>query len=105
MGRRKSRKRVNAGSEDLLDARVDFECDLHGHTVESALRKVRNDLATFRRQKSGAVVHVITGKGSSSAGPARLRPAIGRALSQELTPLIDDFDRDVDDGGFLVRLR
>ncbi len=105
MARRRSRKGARARSEDLYEIRPDFECDLHGHTVESALRKVRNDLATFRRRKAGAVVHVITGKGSGSTGPARIRPAVGKALSGELASLIDGFERDIEDGGFLVRLK
>ncbi len=105
MARRRSKKRPTVPMDDLYDARPDFVCDLHGHTVDSAIRKVHNDLPTFRRRKTGAVVHVITGKGSSSSGSPRLRPVIGRLLSTEMAPLVANFERDIDDGGFLVRLK
>jgi len=104
MGRR--RKRGRATPVDLLDAHADFEIDLHGHTVESALRRVANDLATYRRRKAGAVVHVITGKGRNSEGSvSRLQPAVGDALKGKFKPLIEDFCRDYDEGGFKVRLK
>jgi DNA-nicking Smr family endonuclease len=100
------KKRHPVRSTNPYDIRWDFQCDLHGHTVASALQKVENDLKTYRRRKAGAVVHVITGKGDNSPGAVSiLKPPVKRALSETLAPMIADFWIDEDDGGFMVRVK
>jgi DNA-nicking Smr family endonuclease len=106
MASHRGKKRRRVSSTGHHDVRWDFQCDLHGHTVASALQKVENDLTTFRRQKPGAIVHVITGKGENSPGGiSRLKPAIEKSLSVTLAPLIADVWIDDDDGGFMVCLK
>ncbi len=103
--RHRSKKRHPTRSTSPYDVRWDFQCDLHGHTVASALQKLENDLKTFRRRKAGAVVHVVTGKGDNSPGGISvLKPPVKKALSGSLAPLVADFWID-DDGGFMVRVK
>lgn len=66
---------------------------------------VRRFIETMGRRAPGAVVHVITGKGKGSAGRPVLRGAVAALLRGELAPRIADWSRDVDEGGFLVRVR
>ncbi len=66
---------------------------------------VRRFIETMARRAPGAVVHVITGKGKGSAGRPVLRGAVAALLRGELAPRIADWSRDVDEGGFLVRVR
>ena len=61
--------------------------------------------ALLRRQRAGAVVHVITGKGKGSAGGAVLRPLVSGMLKGELKPLVADWSLDESDGGFRIRIR
>jgi len=57
------------------------------------------------RRGPGAVVHIITGKGKGSAGRPVLCGAVAALLRGELAPRVADWSRDVDEGGFLVRVR
>ena len=61
--------------------------------------------ALVRRQRGGAVIHVITGKGRGSSGGAVLRPLVSGLLKGELRPLVADWSLDESDGGFRVRVR
>ena len=91
--------------DPLLDARAHAALDLHGRTAEEARGLVRTFLATLGRRAPGAVVHIVTGKGRGSAGRPVLRGAVAALLKGELAPRVADWCRDVDEGGFLVRLR
>jgi DNA-nicking Smr family endonuclease len=79
--------------------------DLHGRTAAEARRDVRSFLVLAARRGPGSVVHVITGKGRGSAGRPVLRGAVAGMLRGELAPQVSDWARDIDDGGFLVRVR
>ncbi len=92
-------------SDALLDVTPADTLDLHGFTRVEAERAVRALVATWRRRRPGAVVHVITGKGRGSARRPALRPAVRRLLVGPLAGEIADWARDVDEGGFLVKVR
>lgn len=90
--------------DPLLDARPAATLDLHGQTRLQAEQSVRSFLASSARRHPGKVVHIITGKGKSSAAGAVLKPAV-RQIIKAAGPLVAEFDADVDGGGFLIRLR
>ncbi len=79
--------------------------DLHGCAAEEARRLVRACVVSTADRSPGAVVHVITGKGRGSKGRPVLRGAVAALLRGELAPRVADWARDVDEGGFLVRVR
>ena len=89
----------------LFAARVTSALDLHGRTASEAREMVRSFLALSARRWPGSVVHIITGKGRGSVGRPVLRGAVAGMLRGELAPRIADWERDIDEGGFLVRLR
>jgi DNA-nicking Smr family endonuclease len=89
----------------LFAASVTSVLDLHGRTASEAREMVRGFLALSARRWPGSVVHIITGKGRGSVGRPVLRGAVAGMLRGELAPRVADWERDVDDGGFLVRLR
>ncbi len=91
--------------ETLLGATPVATLDLHGRTAHEAALEARNFLMTWRRRQPGAVVRIITGKGTGSGGPAVLRPRVQRLLEGELTAFVRGWSLDLHQGGFLVRLR
>lgn len=91
-------------TDPLLDARPDATLDLHGMSVAEGTRAVRSFLALWGSRRTGAVLHVITGKGRGSASRPTLRPAVRTLLRGELRSAIRDWTIDADDGGFLVRM-
>jgi DNA-nicking Smr family endonuclease len=91
--------------DPLLDAKVHAALDLHGRTAEEARALVREFLGSLARRAPGAVVQLVTGKGRGSAGRPVLRGAMAALLKGELAPRVADWCRDVDEGGFLVRVR
>lgn len=105
MGKRRRRGRPG-GNEPLFESKPDLPpIDLHRHTLVEAERVVRNRIETLARTHRGALVHIVTGKGqNSSAGPV-LRPGIERLLQGPLKVYISRFESDLDQGGFLLRLR
>jgi len=91
--------------DPLFDAAPDGVFDLHGMRVAEAVPAVRGFIALWRARHPGALLHVITGKGRGSRGRPALRPAIGRLLREELRGDVREWARDVDDGGFVIRIR
>jgi DNA-nicking Smr family endonuclease len=91
--------------DSLVDRRPDATLDLHGMTAAEAERAVRAFLELWTRRKPGAMVHLITGQGRGSAGRPVLRPRVRRLLREDLSPLVVDWASDLDEGGFLVRVR
>ena len=79
--------------------------DLHGMSVAEGMRAVRSFVALWRGRRSGAVLHVITGKGRGSAGRPALRPAVRGLLRGELRNVVGDWTIDADEGGYLIRVR
>lgn len=106
------RKRKGGGSgpgpfafRDLLDASPVATLDLHGNTALEAERRVKDFVATHARVSRGEVVHIITGRGMGSGGRPVLPGAVRRALGSEIKRFVEEWDRDLDEAGFLVRLR
>ncbi|MGW8265432.1 MAG: Smr/MutS family protein [Longimicrobiales bacterium] len=92
-------------SGDLLDATPVATLDLHGDTALEAERRVRDFILTQSRIAAGQVVHIITGRGRGSRGGPVLPGAVRKVLAGEVSRFVQEFDRDLDEGGFLVRLR
>jgi DNA-nicking Smr family endonuclease len=93
---------------DTSDAALDGPAttlDLHGDTVAAARTRAAQFLAATARAHPGSLVHIITGKGRGSGEGPKLRPMVAALLNGECAPLVKDWGRDADDGGFRVRLR
>jgi DNA-nicking Smr family endonuclease len=90
---------------DLLDATPVATLDLHGDTALDAERRVRDFIQTQSRIAKGQVVHIITGRGLGSRGRPVLPGAVRKVLKGEASLFIQEFDRDLDESGFLVKLR
>ena len=93
------------GFGDLLDATPVATLDLHGDTALEAERRVRDFIATHARISPGRVLHIITGRGRGSGTRPVLPGAVRRALGSEIKRFVEEYDRDLDEAGFLVRLR
>jgi len=91
-------------ADPLLDARPDATLDLHGMSVAEGVHAVRSFVTLWRGRRSGAVLHVITGKGRGSAGRPALRPAVRGLLRGALRDAVRDWALDADEGGFLLRV-
>ena len=74
-------------------------------TAEQATARLRNQLTTWSRSRSGITVHVITGKGRNAPGRPVLKPKVLTLIKGELSHLIRDWARDENDGGYIVKLR
>ncbi len=79
--------------------------DLHGDTAVQAQARVKNFILTQSRIAAGQVVHIITGRGLGSRGRPALPGAVKKVLKGEVAAFVEEFDRDLDEAGFLVRLR
>lgn len=90
---------------DLLDATPVATLDLHGDTALEAQRRVRDFVTTHSRISRGKVIHIITGRGLGSRGRAVLPGAVRTALSSEIRRFVEEFDQDLDEAGFLVRMK
>ena len=91
--------------DPLLDARADAELDLHGFGAIEARSAVRAFLQGWRRRKSGAVVHIITGRGKGSPGAPVLRGLVKTLLQSELRALVSEWSLDDGEGGYRVKVR
>jgi hypothetical protein len=86
----------------LLDGKAAASLDLHGFGASEA----KTAVATFlRRNRSGSIVHIVTGKGKGSAAKPVLRSLVSGMLKGELAALVSDWALDSGDGGFKVRIR
>lgn len=103
--RRKGRHPAFDARDPLLDARADAELDLHGFDATGARSAVRAFLERWQRQKAGAVVHIITGKGKGSANGPVLRGLVKTLLQGELRALVSQWGLDDGEGGYRVRMR
>ena len=90
---------------DLLDAKPVATLDLHGDTALEAQRRVRDFIQTHCRISKGQVVHIITGRGLGSRGRPVLPAAVRKALQGDVHQFVQEFDLDLDESGFLVRLK
>jgi hypothetical protein len=92
-------------SSDTLLGGTAATLDLHGDTVAAARAHVTQFLAARARTAPGSLVHIITGKGKGSTGGVKLRPMVAALLRGDCARFVKDWARDVDDGGFRVRVR
>lgn len=108
MGRRKKRGKGRHPEfgffGDLLDAIPVATLDLHGSTALDAERRVGDFIKTQSRISGGQVVHIITGRGLGSRGRPVLPGVVRRVLTGDLSRFVREFDKDLDESGYLVRL-
>jgi DNA-nicking Smr family endonuclease len=104
-GRKGPRQPTFDSRDPLLDARVDAQLDLHGYSATEAPSAVRTFLETWQRRKSGALVHIITGKGKGSANGPVLRGLVKNLLQGELRAMVAEWGLDDGEGGYRVRVR
>jgi DNA-nicking Smr family endonuclease len=90
---------------DPLDGAPDHTLDLHGMTAAEVHATLPATLDRLRRQRPGALVHVITGRGRNSSGPPVLRRTVRTLLRSALAAAVAAWGLDDADGGYLVRLR
>ncbi|MGE0552995.1 MAG: Smr/MutS family protein [Gemmatimonadales bacterium] len=89
---------------DPLDGPVTATLDLHGNTALEARARLDGFFATARRRHPGGLLHVVTGKGRNSPGRPVLKPLVRGLLAKAPSTVVAAWGRDLDDGGFLVRL-
>jgi DNA-nicking Smr family endonuclease len=90
---------------DPFDAPVDHTMDLHGLRAAEARAWVTTTVDSLARNRPGALVHIITGKGRGSAGPPVLRRTIGALLRSGQLRHVETWATDLDGGGYLVKLK
>ena len=90
---------------DLLDATPDATLDLHGDTGHQAERRVKDFVRSQALLRGERVIHIITGRGLGSKQGPVLLGVVKRLLDSELSAQLAEYDRDLDEGGFLIRLR
>ncbi|NNM05138.1 MAG: hypothetical protein HKO65_08560 [Gemmatimonadetes bacterium] len=110
MGRRKKKRGRRPGHElrfsgDLLDATPVATLDLHGDTALEAERRVRDFVTTHSRISRGKVIHIITGRGGGVRRPPVLPGVVRNTLGSEIERFVEEYDLDLDEAGYLVRLR
>lgn len=110
MGRKRRGRRGGGfpafGPRDpLLDATPVATLDLHGDTALDAERRVRDFIRTHARISRGQILHVITGRGRGSQGRPVLPGVVRHVLGGEVAQFVDDYDRDLDEAGYLIRLK
>ena len=89
----------------LLDAPIATTLDLHGLDASAARHAVERLLSGKGGARPGEVVHIVTGRGRGSAGRPVLYPLVGRLLVGVLRSHVAEHSKDVNEGGYLVRLR
>jgi DNA-nicking Smr family endonuclease len=90
---------------DPLDGPIASTLDLHGVSAAAAPAMVASFLATASRRWPGGLVHVITGRGRGSPGRPVLKPLVKRLLKGELARYARATGSDLDEGGYLIRLK
>jgi DNA-nicking Smr family endonuclease len=112
MGKRKKRKtRADQPAAPELSGIVRLKCeipvgklDLHGLTGAEADAKVRLFLASHRKKSKGRVVHIITGKGTRSDGPAVLPGVVERLIQGDLKNDVSEWAGLQGGGGVVLRI-
>jgi len=78
--------------------------DLHRLTAHQAELRIRNFVRTQSRISAGKVVHIVTGKGTRSAGAPILPSVTQQLLSGELSDLVSEVGGLPGGGALAVRL-
>jgi DNA-nicking Smr family endonuclease len=91
---------------DWTDRRSEADLDLHGQAVLEAVANAERFLRAQGKARPGAVVRVVTGRGSGGGGaPIRTRVrTLLRGMREEGT-VVRDYVLEDSEGSFLVRLR
>jgi DNA-nicking Smr family endonuclease len=106
MGRRRPRPGSPSGPTDSLHfAVVADEKDLHHLTAEQAELQLESFLLGWSRQRPGAVVRVITGRGNRSARGPVLQPRVRALLAGRLARFVEDYALEPGAGAFRVRVK
>ena len=93
-----------SGSELLISEIPVGQIDLHGLSAMEAELRVRNFLRRHVRTSQGRVVHIITGKGTHSDGPAVLPGLVNGLLCGEFRQNVAEYAGLVGGGAIAVRI-
>ena len=105
MGRRRYAKPKPSGPiATLHGAALDDKLDLHGETARTAEKKVTFFVERWCRRQPGAVLLIITGKGSGSPGDPVLRGHVRRLLDGRLAGSVEEWTMDMSGGAIIVRV-
>jgi DNA-nicking Smr family endonuclease len=89
----------------LLDSPIAATLDLHGLDAARARQAVERLLRGKGGARSGQVVHIVTGRGRGSAGQPVLKPLVRRLLAGDFSQFVREFSQDLNEGGYIARLR
>jgi DNA-nicking Smr family endonuclease len=97
---------ADAMTSSLFGQRPVTIFDLHGQTVIQAVTSAEQFLRSQARARPGAIVRLITGRGSQGGGaPIRTRVrTLLRRMKDEPSGVIQEFVLEESEGSFLVRL-
>lgn len=87
----------------LVESPVD-KLDLHGMNARQAETRVQFFFQRHAENSTGRVVHVITGKGTRSAGAAVLPGLVREMLQDDLNSVVAEWAGLHGGGGFAVRI-
>lgn len=90
---------------DIWEAPMAATLDLHHHTRDQARVSLENFVTRCSRAHSGKVVHIITGKGNRSIHGPVLPGLVRGMLENGLRPYVAEVQKDLDEAGFVVRMR
>jgi hypothetical protein len=93
------------GIARLLSEMAVATLDLHGFTAAQAQLRLRDFITTYSHISAGSVVHVITGKGTGSEGPAVLLGLVRDMLDDEVADQIDEYAGMLGGGGWVIRVK
>lgn len=91
--------------DPLLDGRIEDTLDLHRHDAATATVMVRGFVAASKRKYPGKIVRIMTGKGRQSLNGPVLKPLVKRLLHTELQRFVAESTLDLDEAGYLIRLK
>ncbi len=96
---------VLTGIAQLLSEMEVATLDLHVYATDQARLRVRDFLTTHSRISAGSVVHIITGKGTGSAGGGVLLEVVRDILDDEAADHVDEYAGMLGGGGWVVRVK
>ena len=96
---------ISTGIAGLLSEMAVATLDLHGFTAVQAERRLWDFINTQSNSSAGQVVHVITGKGSGSEGPAVLWELVREMLADQAIEQVDEYAGMLGGGGWVIRLK
>jgi DNA-nicking Smr family endonuclease len=90
---------------ELLSAIPEASIDLHGLSARQAERRVIGFVEGRARSSPGAVVEIVTGKGTRSEGRAVLPGLVRELLEGPLSSLVSEWAGAVGGGAVRVQIR